>query len=352
MQDHLRNILKSMTKETGPEVLLKYFVITVLVAYLEISLLSHIVTTWHPGFPEHERETLLLPNAHFVAFVFLYLFFLYRESRTSFALHRDWRFLPVHGLSLAGLLLYMVYFANHFPFPPLDKNNILQMAAAYVNRGTTGLFIRFGFLFLLLTSLTYTSLFHTFAPSRKAFRRYALSLAASFIIGSLYYWFSDLIWVRYVGLGVARAVFLLLKLTGFNALIHYAPGTDPVIGTDLFRVSIVYTCSGLTGIFTFLTMMGGIAVLKWDEMNKVRLAIVAYIGAFIMYISNILRIYILMLIGHYGGAKLAVDLWHSEGSTVFYALVIIVILKESYDWMKISPEETRTGTPTLDTPGR
>ncbi len=352
MLNQMRNILKSMTEETGPEVLLKYFVITALVVYLEISLLSHIVTAFHPGFPEHERETLLLPNAHFIVFVFLYFFFIYRESRTSFALHHDGRFLLLHGFSLAGLLLYMVYFANHFPFPPLDRSNILQIAAMYFNRGTTGLFIRFGFIFLLLSSLCYASLFHAFASSRKAYLHYPVSLAASFLIGSLYYWFSDLLWVKYVGLGVARAVFLLLKLSGFDAVIHYTPGTEPIIGTGLFTVSIVYTCSGLTGIFTFLITLGGIAVLKWEDMDKVRLAVVAYIGVFIMYVSNILRIYILMLIGHYGGASLAVDLWHSEGSTVFYTLVIIMIIKASYEWMKAPAEKRRTTTSDLETPGR
>ena len=49
-------------------------------------------------------------------------------------------------------------------------------------------------------------------------------------------------------------------------------------------------------------------------------------GTLIMYLANVARLYILILIGHYFINEYVVDLWHSQGSLVFYTVVIIALL--------------------------
>ena len=135
--------------------------------------------------------------------------------------------------------------------------------------------------------------------------------------------------------GVVNVVYLLLKISGFNAQISGHLDTFPIIGTDIFRVKVYDGCSGFEGISTFLVAFTFmiLVLLKWKRVKTINALVVACIGSLVMYSVNIVRIYVLILIGHFYGSKFAVDLWHSQGSAFLYAITIIAILAVSNRWM-------------------
>ena len=135
---------------------------------------------------------------------------------------------------------------------------------------------------------------------------------------------------------------MLLKLSGLNPVLYYNPEATPFIGVGTFNVEIGYPCSGLQGIVTFLIALALMLFFNRKKTDITKAFIVGYLGMFAMYITNVFRIYILILIGRFYDPKFAVDFWHSEGSTIFYAVVIIIILRISNRWL------TDSHSPTLD----
>ena len=52
-----------------------------------------------------------------------------------------------------------------------------------------------------------------------------------------------------------------------------------------------------------------------------------------MYTANIIRIFALLLIGHFYGAERAMELFHSLAGVLFYPIIIILTIAFSYRWM-------------------
>jgi exosortase/archaeosortase family protein len=147
---------------------------------------------------------------------------------------------------------------------------------------------------------------------------------------------------------VTKVVFLLIKLTGLKAYRYLPLNNSPILGTDMFQVSIAPSCSGLEGISLFLVALFAIVLINLKRINLIHSILVAYVGILIMYLTNILRIYILILIGHFYGPGLAVDLFHSGVSILIYAIMVIAILGISYEWMQeVSVPKTETPPDTL-----
>ena len=330
------NVIRSFN--LGSKSFLKYHSFVSFIVYFELLILSTIVTSIHPI--PFDANSVVTPGINYVLFVVLLPLVTYRNSELPFRNRLDLSRLFLHALTLLIFVLYLFYFVEHYPFQPLDKTNILKKIAVYLNKGDAGLLTRFSFLFLLISVCCHYSLLQSVLYGRRIYREYAFSILIAFFLGTAYVlFFADYFW-NYASFGVAQIVFLFLKISGLKPVFFYSPGHAPIIGTSSFTVSIAYPCSGISGIMTFLLVLSVIAILKWEKMNKTKLFVVGYVGTFIMYITNLIRIYILILIGHFAGKSLADDLWHSEGSTIYYAAVIIIILSMSYRWMN-GADDTR-----------
>jgi len=188
--------------------------------------------------------------------------------------------------------------------------------------------IRHRFLFIFLVSCSYI-LFLVFFSSRNLMPTYISSVVLFLTLQLFSLVF--LIW-RNIGYGVGRIVFLLLKISGLNPVFLY-DGKVPIVGTGSFNVRIYALCAGLEGIFSFLIAFAAMVIFSWKRIDKAKALAVVYIGTFLMYVINILRIYIFILVGHFIRPELAEKLWHSYGSLIFYVLAIILILNKSKKWI-------------------
>ena len=192
--------------------------------------------------------------------------------------------------------------------------------------------IKLSILFVFLFGGLHYSLLLSFFHSEKIYVKYISSFFIALIAGPLIKGSTHVL-NKYLIYGVANVVYILLNITGFSAYVYNRFGVLPSLGTDVFRVSIGEPCSGLEGISAFLLAFMILVLLNRRRIKMANALVVAFAGIFMMYVVNVLRIYVLILIGHFYGSKIAVDLWHSHGSAFLYAIAIIAILAVSNRWM-------------------
>jgi exosortase/archaeosortase family protein len=186
--------------------------------------------------------------------------------------------------------------------------------------------------FFLLCQYSFLSIFYHFQNKRQILLQYAFALFISFGAAFLLFRWEypqRHLW-QLLGYGVGRIVYFLLKMTGFRSASFAFNNSYPVVGTENFKVAILYLCSGVEGIITFLIAFLFIVLFNWGRIDKKLAFLAAYCGVLIMYIVNVIRIYLLIVLGHITKNTHLVDFFHSQGSFVLYVAVIIIMLKQIY----------------------
>ena len=227
---------------------------------------------------------------------------------------------------LVNLMVILLFVFSYF-----QLSSIAGIRQQILTSGYPALRLRFLFVFLIAPC--YCTLFSMFFSGRNLAYKYLFSLALCLLLARLYtkYYLISKIWVI-ISYGVGRIVFLLLKISGLNPVFFYDSKTV-MVGTGLFNVKIIYPCAGVEGIVSFLIAFTVMVIFSWKRIDKTKALAVAYIGVFLMYVLNILRICILILIGHFLNQGLALELFHTQGGLILYALAIILILVKAKKWI-------------------
>lgn len=137
------------------------------------------------------------------------------------------------------------------------------------------------------------------------------------------------LWPFFSGV-VLRSVTLLLSL-------HVSPVRE--IGpltllVDDFAVRIEQACSGLDSIFLFTSLYTLIALVEWKHIHKKRV-IFLYIPAVLgMFLVNILRVYVLILVGVYISPQLALQLFHTYLGMVLFIIYFYFFLSVSAKYLR------------------
>jgi exosortase/archaeosortase family protein len=215
--------------------------------------------------------------------------------------------IPVFFLSGNNLLQYMK-FSENIPLSLLT-HGILILIPCLLLIGT------FGFNFLICFA--------------KRFRNEILAClgiaifyaVAIFQVWKLWPIFSD---------GVLQSVRFLLSLTSSNVQVIQ----PRVLVVNNFAIAIEEACSGLDSLFLFSSLYLLIAILDFKEFNKIKLIGMIVPAAVGLYIVNILRVYILIIIGAYVSSDLSVKLFHTYLGMVLFIIFFFVFWKIFYKWMK------------------
>jgi len=152
------------------------------------------------------------------------------------------------------------------------------------------------------------------------------------IFGIIVYSLMKTVWSLwpYLSAGVLVAVKFLLQLFGVEVAV-LGPATISVSG---FAVQIAEACSGIYSIFIFSAIYIFIVLLDWNKMNKTKASFVfipAVLGAFAF---NIIRVFVLMLIGAYISRNIALGLYHSYSGMIFFLIYFGLFWGLLYKWMK------------------
>jgi exosortase/archaeosortase family protein len=134
----------------------------------------------------------------------------------------------------------------------------------------------------------------------------------------------------YLSLIVLKAVYFLLSLFSDSVRII---GEDILIYNG-FSAKIAQACSGVYSIFLFTAIYLFIIFLDWEKLNIKRAAILfvpAVVGAFIV---NILRVFILMVVGAHLSIEAALGLYHSYTGMILFLIYFVIFWFIFYPWLK------------------
>jgi len=133
----------------------------------------------------------------------------------------------------------------------------------------------------------------------------------------------------YLSLIVLKANVFLLDFFGNVMIIN-----ESTIFFNNFSAQIAEACSGVYSIFIFTALYLFGIILDWHKLNKkkaILLFIPAVIGAFII---NILRVFMIFIVGAFISRQLALELFHSYIGMVLFLVYFGVFWSLSYKWMK------------------
>lgn len=143
-----------------------------------------------------------------------------------------------------------------------------------------------------------------------------------FILGFIAFtWFRDT-WPLFSGI-VLMILFLLFQATGYAV---------SVVGIDLkvnnFIIQIGEPCSGIDSFLLFTAFFASIFALEHKQLKKRRFIILSIIGLIGIFLVNILRLYLLILLGVHVSPELAVGLFHTNAGWVLFIAYFLL-----YYWL-------------------
>jgi hypothetical protein len=128
----------------------------------------------------------------------------------------------------------------------------------------------------------------------------------------------------YLSVVVTHAVGFLLRLSFSEVFMKVSWGQAPRLGVPGFRVGISKECSGIDSLLLFISLYVFIGVLNWKDINKKRFALLFVFGLIGTFVYNILRVYLIMLVGIFVSPRFAIDTFHTNiGWILFLALFAI-----------------------------
>ncbi|KJJ83720.1 membrane protein [Candidatus Omnitrophus magneticus] len=324
-------------KENSPDTVIRknvinFFIIASGIIYLELYFLPPFLFPWiYKIIPRSVYELIVMPPTHIFFFFTLITCFLFRSKEISLRDKISKKYVIAHILILSFFYWYLFRIIASYPFKPMDDSNLIFKIIKLLNPRMENFSGRFRLIcFFLAVSAHFTISASMIKINRKALR-WGLSMILAFFLAELAEVFQFLTEILVVS--VAKAQYFLLKLASIDAFFYQVPGHTPVVGTPLFKVTVVHYCSGLNGIALFWAAFTVTIILSGSRVNNLKALLVYAGGTMFMYAVNILRILIIILIGHFFNSGIGVDIFHKYGGMILYIIAIITIQKLTHDWL-------------------
>ena len=129
---------------------------------------------------------------------------------------------------------------------------------------------------------------------------------------------------------VLRAVYFLFSLT-FQPVVRIPPRA---LFVKNFVVSIEEACSGVDSLFLFRTLYICIGTIDWKKFNKLKLILMFFPAVMGLFLVNILRVYLLILIGVLTNPQVTIQLFHTYLGMILFIIYFTIFWRFTYRWMK------------------
>lgn len=103
---------------------------------------------------------------------------------------------------------------------------------------------------------------------------------------------------------------------------------------EKFAVEIGEACSGLESIFLFTVLYIFIAVLDWKKLRKDRVILLFPILLLLLTFINILRVFLLILVGLLINPHIMATLFHTYLGLILFVIFFLLFMKYLYGWMR------------------
>jgi len=120
----------------------------------------------------------------------------------------------------------------------------------------------------------------------------------------------------------------------------YSPAFAPTIHGPSLDVTILYACSGISGIELFDYLFVFVVLLDWNRLRKGRTLIAYFGGVVAMFIGNALRISSFVIFGNREFAG-SVANYHLSAGWIFFSLVFLTYLSLTYRKLLLGSKQIR-----------
>jgi exosortase/archaeosortase family protein len=151
-------------------------------------------------------------------------------------------------------------------------------------------------------------------------------------IGVAFYASMQLVWKSWelLSFGVSRLVYAALRVFPSDPLL-IPPQTISVQG---FGVYIGEACSGVFSIFLFTCLYLLIVALDWKKISHWKAVALFPLAVIGLFLTNVLRVYLIVLVGVYYDPVFAVNLFHSYVGMLLFIAFFLGFQWLTTDWMK------------------
>ncbi|MFH1276353.1 MAG: archaeosortase/exosortase family protein [Candidatus Woesearchaeota archaeon] len=204
-----------------------------------------------------------------------------------------------------------------------------RFSLAYTNQNFPWLFVISGFFYLLGIVGLALAIFG-FPLFQKTYH----SLFIFSFITFFFYSITQILWQLwdFLAFNVAKSVYFLLHLFSDSAFLKLGSG-DPTLGLGSFNVIIGPPCSGIESLSMFIGLFLLLVVYEQDNLQWKRTTVVFCLGLIGVYLLNILRVTLILLIGT-KYPQFALGLFHSQAGWILFSIFILILLYFAYGWMK------------------
>ena len=150
----------------------------------------------------------------------------------------------------------------------------------------------------------------------------------------------QMVW-RYLGNFVAKSIYFLLSLSFDNVYLNINATRAPILGVGKFIVGISEECSGIDSLLLFLSLYGAIFALDRDRLNKKRMLLLLIPGIIVTVLYNILRVYVLILVGVFYSPEFAVDTFHTNAGWILFLIFFMIFWHFASKWLYTTKLKTR-----------
>jgi exosortase/archaeosortase family protein len=98
----------------------------------------------------------------------------------------------------------------------------------------------------------------------------------------------------------------------------------PILGLDGFKAVVGKQCSGIDSFLLFTSLYALIFILDYKRLKKPLTIALFFVGAIGMFLTNILRILLLFIVGAYWSPKFAVGMFHTNAGWILFIVYFFV----------------------------
>lgn len=152
-----------------------------------------------------------------------------------------------------------------------------------------------------------------------------------FLYYELIWWFQDS-WEFFSNTVGNVLHFVFLRLSD-NVVFRISGDVGPILGVENFYIAISKVCSGIESLLFFISLFAILVITNWEELDKKRMMILFVPGVIGTFFVNILRVFLLVVIGAWISPKFAVDVFHTNAGWIFFLAYFIVFWHFGSKWV-------------------
>ncbi len=140
------------------------------------------------------------------------------------------------------------------------------------------------------------------------------------------YWFSIFLrsYWQFFSFIVAKSIYYIYKLLFLNPTLNLQNPALPRLGVSGFVAAIAETCSGVESMGYFLIAYTALIAFNWHRINLKKAALLYVPGLLGIFLVNILRVALIILIGAFYSREFALNAFHTNAGMIMFVIYFII----------------------------